>query len=71
MPVVPSDWAFADCATTPFPGTPDPKQLCLKDGFDPAYLYELSYTARDPLVLGIGFWFGLVGRSKKIKPTVE
>jgi hypothetical protein len=50
-----SDWAFADCAATPFPGTPDPHRLCLKDGFDPAYLYELSYTAKDPLVLGVGF----------------
>jgi len=55
MPIASSDWAFADCVTTPFPGTPDPKRLCLKDGFDPAYLYELSYTAKDPPVLGIGF----------------
>jgi hypothetical protein len=49
------DWAFADCTSTPFPGTPDPHHLCLKDGFDPAYLYELTYSAKDPLVLGIGF----------------
>jgi hypothetical protein len=55
MPIAASAWAFADCATTPFPGTPDPHRLCLKDGFDPAYLYELTYTAKDPLVLGIGF----------------
>lgn len=55
MPIPPSDWAFADCTAAPFPGTPDPHRLCLKDGFDPAYLYELSYTAKDPLVLGIGF----------------
>jgi hypothetical protein len=47
-------WAFADCRTTPFPGTPDPTRLCVKDGFDPARLYELVYTAKDPLVLGIG-----------------
>jgi hypothetical protein len=47
-------WAFADCRTTPFPGTPDPARLCLKDGFDPAKLYELVYTARDPRVLGVG-----------------
>jgi hypothetical protein len=33
-------WAFADCRTTPFPGTPDPTRLCLKDGFDPSRLYE-------------------------------
>jgi hypothetical protein len=50
-----TDWAFADCGAKPFPGTPDPHQLCLKDGFDPAYLYELSYIAKDPPVLGIGF----------------
>ncbi len=47
-------WAFADCRTVPFPGTPDPARLCLKDGFDPARLYELTYMAKDPLVLGIG-----------------
>jgi len=48
------DWAFADCRTTPFPGTPDPKRLCLRQGFDPSRLYELVYTAKDPLVLGVG-----------------
>jgi hypothetical protein len=47
-------WAFADCRTTPFPGTPDPTRLCVKGGFDPTKLYELVYTAKDPLVLGIG-----------------
>ena len=47
--------AFADCSQTPFPGKPDPRKLCLKSGFDPAYLYELVYTAKDPKVLGIGF----------------
>ena len=52
---VPStDFAFADCTNTPFPGTPDPRMLCLKDGFDPALLYELTYEARDPKVLGVG-----------------
>lgn len=48
-------WAFADCAETPFPGVPDPTKLCLRDGFDPAYAYDLTYTAKDPLVLGVGF----------------
>jgi hypothetical protein len=47
-------WAFADCRTAPFPGSPDPTRLCVKDGFDPARLYQLAYTVRDPLVLGIG-----------------
>jgi Alpha/beta hydrolase domain len=49
-----ADWAFADCRTTPFPGKPDPSRICLKNGFDPARLYELVYTAKDPFVLGVG-----------------
>jgi hypothetical protein len=49
-----ADWAFADCRTAPFPGTPDPARVCLKSGFDPALLYELVYTAKDPFVLGVG-----------------
>jgi hypothetical protein len=48
------DWAFADCRTTAFPGTPDPTRICLKNGFDPNLIYELVYTAKDPLVLGVG-----------------
>jgi hypothetical protein len=53
---VPADeWAFADCRSVPFPGTPDPTRVCLKGGFDPARLYDLVYTAKDPLVLAVGF----------------
>jgi hypothetical protein len=55
VPIPRRDWAFADCRTTPFPGTPDPTRVCLKGGFDPARLYELSYTAKDPKVLGLGY----------------
>jgi hypothetical protein len=50
-----SDFAFADCSATPFPGKADPTRLCLKDGFDPKYAYELRYIAKDPPILGIGF----------------
>ncbi len=49
-----TDFAFADCRTVPFPGTPDPSRICVKSGFDPALLYELVYTAKDPYVLGVG-----------------
>ena len=50
------DWAWAKCsATNPFPGTPDPTQICLKNGFDPKLLYQVVFTAQDPYVLGIGF----------------
>jgi Alpha/beta hydrolase domain len=51
-----SDWAWAKCdAEHPFPGTPDPTQICVKGGFDPKLLYQVVYTAKDPYVLGIGF----------------
>jgi hypothetical protein len=51
-----ADWAWARCgAANPFPGTPDPTHICLRNGFDPALLYQLVFTAKDPPVLGIGF----------------
>lgn len=50
-----NEWAFADCAETPFPGKPNPRKICLKNGFDPNLLYQLVFTAKDPLVQGIGF----------------
>ncbi len=54
--VAPSDWAWARCdAEHPFPGTPDPTQVCLKNGFDAARLYQVAFVAADPYVLGIGF----------------
>ncbi len=55
IPIRSSDWAFSDCSTVAFPGTPDAAKICLKGGFDPAFLYELTYTAKDPQVLGIGY----------------
>jgi hypothetical protein len=52
---VPRDaWAFADCSAAPFPGRPDPTRICLRDGFRGDQIYELRYTAKDPLVLGLG-----------------
>jgi len=54
--VASADWAWARCdAANPFPGTPDPTQICLKDGFDGKRLYQVVFTAADPYVLGIGF----------------
>src|ERR1019366_6492058 len=35
-------------------GKPDPTRICLKTDFNPALLCELTYTAKDPLVLGAG-----------------
>ncbi|HLK67368.1 MAG TPA: alpha/beta hydrolase domain-containing protein [Bryobacteraceae bacterium] len=54
IPVPAQDWVFANCQNKPFPGEPDPARICLKDGFDADLLYQVVYTAKDPLVLGIG-----------------
>ena len=50
-----TDWTWADCRTVPFPGTPDPTRVCLRTGFDSTKLYEMTFTAANPLVLGIGY----------------
>lgn len=56
LTTIPStDWAWADCSKAPFPGTPDPTKICMKNGFDSKLLYEVVFTAKDPLVLGMGF----------------
>ncbi len=49
-----TDWAFADCSSTPFPGKPDLTKLCVKGGFDPRLAYTLTFTAKNPKVFGIG-----------------
>lgn len=54
-PIASTDWKFASCTdSTPFPGTADASKVCLKGGFDPQYLYELVYEAKDPKVMGVG-----------------
>jgi hypothetical protein len=50
-----SQWAFGDCTSTPFPGTPSNVHACLNGGFDTNHIYELVYTGMNPQVLGIGF----------------
>jgi hypothetical protein len=64
--IAPGDWAYGTCsATVPFPGTPLnnnvaalpanlPVHICLRNGFDPALLYELVYPAKGAYVLGAG-----------------
>ena len=54
--IPPTDWAWATCdANNPFPGTPNPSQICLKNGFDASKLYQVVYRSEDAYVLGIGF----------------
>jgi hypothetical protein len=50
-----SQWAFADCSSTPFPGVPSTARVCLNGGFDTNHIYELLYTAKNPTVMGLGF----------------
>ena len=65
--VIPSsDWSYGHCsATVAFPGTADdineanlpanlPVHVCLRNGFDPALVYQLVYTAKNAYVLGVG-----------------
>lgn len=61
--IAPTDWAFAHCdAAHPFPGVPLnlaqptlPVEVCLRNGFDTNKLYQVVFTAQNPLVLGVGF----------------
>jgi Alpha/beta hydrolase domain len=50
-----SEWAFSDCTKQHFPGAPSTTKISIKEGFEPNYIYELIYLAKDPLVLGLGF----------------
>jgi len=50
-----SDWRWARCsAANPFPGTPDPTQICVKNGFLPNKLYQVVFTSKDPYALAVG-----------------
>jgi hypothetical protein len=54
LPILNTDWAYADCSTVPFPGVPNSQKVCLRNGFDTNHIYELLYTGRDPIVMGLG-----------------
>ena len=52
VPIPNAEWRFGACGAG---DEPDPRQICYPDGFQPGKLYELIYSARDPLVMGLGF----------------
>ena len=53
-PIASTDWAWAYCPSG-WPGTPNPNWICLRTGtFNPNLLYEMVYTATNPLVLAVG-----------------
>lgn len=51
-----ADWKFCGGGTfaSPLPVTTLPVQVCMRNGFDGAKLYQLTYTVKDPYVLGAG-----------------
>ena len=54
-----ADWKYCGTAAgstfaTPAPLTALPVGVCLRNGFDATRLYQLTYQARDPYVLGAG-----------------
>jgi hypothetical protein len=52
-----SDWSWAYCPNgSGGPGViPSTTWICLNSGFDPSRLYEIVFTAANPLVLGVGY----------------
>ncbi len=62
VPVAPEDWAFArvesgeglDAQGVQRAIVTSDIHIYLAAGFEPGWIYELVYTARDPLVLGLG-----------------
>src|SRR4051812_3462312 len=58
--IPPERWAFATCRRSSRTGAvenvvPSRKDICLRDGFAPDKLYQLSYTARNPKPMALGF----------------
>ena len=49
-----TEWSFGTCEAGK-PAAINDTQICYPAGFKPGHLYELTYRARDPLVLGLGF----------------
>jgi hypothetical protein len=54
--VVPPDrWAFGRCPTGQASLEPTTTDLCLFDGFQPNRIYDLTYPAKNPWVMGLGY----------------
>lgn len=53
---IPSNrWAFGRCPTGEASLTQTTTDVCLFDGFKPDHIYELIYTAKNPIVMGLGY----------------
>src|SRR5262245_15299980 len=54
MKIPNSEWSFGTCGQDGTV-TANETQICYPAGFKVGHLYELTYRAKDPLVLGLGF----------------
>jgi len=56
-PIPPEEWEFAHCGNPSDGGdrTESAEHLYLRTGFVPGAIYEFTYLAKDPIVLGLGF----------------
>ena len=48
-------WAFGKCASGAASLVPGPADLCLFDSFKAQRIYELTYTAKNPIVMGLAY----------------
>jgi hypothetical protein len=48
-------WAFGKCAEGQSSLVPSNTDICLFDGFAPDKIYELTYIAKDPIVMGLAY----------------
>lgn len=54
-PIGSERWAFGSCPNGQASLVPSTTDICLFDGFRSDRLYELIYTAKNPLVMGLGY----------------
>jgi len=53
-PIANTVWFFGVCAQNGVLAEPSATQICYPAGFKPGHLYEITYRAKDPLILGLG-----------------
>ena len=53
--IPPDRWAFGTCASGGATLSPSTTDMCLFDGFEPDHIYELTYPAKNPWVMGLGY----------------
>ena len=55
VPIASDHWAFGSCATGRASLVASTTDICLFEGFDPHQVYELTYPAKNPWVMGLAY----------------